>query len=234
MTIRTPAAQAWPVIPGDTATRRPRRQALLRVAGRSIARALEPPAPIAQAVRLRSRAPTRTVPTPTTGSRRGFKRWEIDLAGADRDLVRVLRGRGDATFAAARRRHVQPATVYPRDYGSGSHPIVYVGTTLATGDFDGDGRLDVAENVYGASERMQEAAYVAVHLGNGDGTFRTSTATASSTSHRWRCGPGGARQRRETFRLGPVPQRARGSRATSTAAACSTSCKPRPAAIQLP
>lgn len=63
------------------------------------------------------------------------------------DGVTVFQGSGDGTFGA------------PREFGAGIRP-----TSLATADFDGDGRLDVAT-------ALVESGAVAVLLGRGDGTF---------------------------------------------------------------
>ncbi len=48
-------------------------------------------------------------------------------------------------------------------------------TGLTTGDFNGDGKLDLALSLYGASSQ------VAVFLGNGDGSFQANPLLASST-----------------------------------------------------
>src|SRR5207237_49413 len=72
--------------------------------------------------------------------------------------VSVLLGNGDGTF--------QPARPYP--VGSAPH-------SLTLGDFNGDGRLDLATaNSTGNS--------VAVLLGNGDGSFTTGTVSSFSVS----------------------------------------------------
>jgi hypothetical protein len=81
----------------------------------------------------------------------------LDLAVAyagsypDRGGVSMLLGNGDGSFQAA------------QNFGVGNRP-----SSVAVGDFDGDGRLDlvVASSLF--------AAYVSVLLGNGDGTFRNA------------------------------------------------------------
>jgi hypothetical protein len=73
------------------------------------------------------------------------------------DIVSVLLGNGDGTFHDAT----------PRDYQTGSYPLL-----AAQGDFDADGRLDLAT----ANGNANSAT---VLLGNGDGSF---SATGSFTS----------------------------------------------------
>jgi hypothetical protein len=76
-----------------------------------------------------------------------------DLAGTTYDTqnftgtVSVLLGNGDGTFA-----------------GGSSNPLPTVASSLMTGDFNGDGKLDVAV--------ADQASGVYVFLGNGDGTFQ--------------------------------------------------------------
>jgi hypothetical protein len=84
----------------------------------------------------------------------------LDLATADLGPffydhrgVSVLLGNGDGTF--------QPAQSYP----AGSAPFA-----LAVADFNGDGRRDLA-----VVNRDVKAGNVAVLLGNGEGTFRSTT-----------------------------------------------------------
>jgi hypothetical protein len=66
----------------------------------------------------------------------------------------VLLGKGDGTFETQVR------------YAVGSQP-----TSILTGDFDGDGRLDLAVLNYGSND-------VSLLLGNGDGTFRAQRRSA--------------------------------------------------------
>jgi hypothetical protein len=93
---------------------------------------------------------------------------KLDLAIAAVDLpaglccgpgsVSILLGNGDGTFQA----HV--------DYGVGSSPA-----GLTQGDFNGDGKLDLAVANQGDNT-------VSVLIGNGDGTFRTHVDYAVGTS----------------------------------------------------
>ena len=66
--------------------------------------------------------------------------------------ISVLLGNGDGTFEAA------------RSFAAGNRP-----TALAVGDFNGDGRLDVAVADAGINGVGQG---VSILLGNGDGTFQ--------------------------------------------------------------
>jgi hypothetical protein len=79
----------------------------------------------------------------------------LDLAVANNifgsGTVSVLLGNGDGTFAAA------------RSFAAGSRPY-----SVAVGDVNGDGLLDLAVANYVSS------GTVSVLLGNGDGTFRTT------------------------------------------------------------
>jgi hypothetical protein len=73
---------------------------------------------------------------------------KLDLVVANEDSVGVLPGNGDGTFQTA----TVTATPPELDSGDGS---------LAIGDFNGDGKLDVAAGAVGV-----------LLLGNGDGTFQ--------------------------------------------------------------
>ncbi len=73
--------------------------------------------------------------------------------------VSVYLSNGDGTFTAA------PDT--PISLNSA--------TLLTTGDYNGDGKLDLALSLYGGSSQ------VAVFLGNGDGSFQATPSLASST-----------------------------------------------------
>jgi hypothetical protein len=90
-----------------------------------------------------------------------------DLAvtnGMDTGDVIILLGKGDGTFTIA---PVSPSTA--------SAPV-----GIAVGDFNGDGKLDLAVSCYGGTSQQA----VSVLLGNGDGTFKTSSYTASGLNFR--------------------------------------------------
>ncbi len=75
--------------------------------------------------------------------------------GTDPPGVIVVLGNGDGTF--------QPQVTYQVNYAGPSQPGFNVAGAVVAGDFDGDGRLDLAVAMPGAG--------VTVLLGNGDGTF---------------------------------------------------------------
>jgi hypothetical protein len=77
----------------------------------------------------------------------------------DENLL-VFLGNGDGTFKTG-----STTTISTTSAGS---PV-----TLTTGDFNGDGKLDLAVPIYGTGE-------VAVFLGNGDGTFHAATGSPIS------------------------------------------------------
>jgi hypothetical protein len=82
-------------------------------------------------------------------------------AGCERGAVRVLLGNGDGTFQAS---HMYAA-------GAGSN------YSLATGDFDGDGKLDLV-----VAYQTSENSAVAVLLGNGDGTFQAPVSYSTGAA----------------------------------------------------
>ena len=89
-----------------------------------------------------------------------------DLVIVDYDAVSVLLGNGDGTFQA-------PVTVASFPNNSA--------TAAAIGDFNGDGKPDLAIAVYGGSGTTTGAAdTLAIALGNGDGTFQPPAFYQSS------------------------------------------------------
>jgi len=89
---------------------------------------------------------------------------DLAVANSGYAEVSVLLGNGDATFQAQK-------TYYDGgSEGPGGDP-----TSVAVGDFNGDGNADLAvANVYGVDD-------VSVLLGNGDGTFQDQRAFAGGT-----------------------------------------------------
>ena len=88
----------------------------------------------------------------------------IDLAVANQvdNSVSILLGNGDGTFTAA------PSS--PLLLPSGASP-----TSIAVGDFNGDGFADLAVVNMGANT-------VSIFLGNGDGTFQTPTTIVTGSA----------------------------------------------------
>jgi outer membrane protein assembly factor BamB len=114
---------------------------------------------------------TPVTPAPTTGETPGSlaigdldRDGHLDFALANSyiDSAGVMFGHGDGTFG--------PETLYPTDPGSGSDSV-------ALGDFDGDGNLDVVTaNPYSG---YYGPFTVSVLLGRGDGTLRPRTDYAT-------------------------------------------------------
>ena len=85
---------------------------------------------------------------------------KLDLAvvangGYDLNTVYILLGNGDGTFQAA------------KTFATGNYP-----TLIASGDFNGDGKLDLAVGCEGIAGSNGS---ISILLGNGDGTFQTHT-----------------------------------------------------------
>jgi hypothetical protein len=93
-----------------------------------------------------------------TGDFNGDGRTDLAVAGDDassQGQLVILLGNGDGTFQT-------PGPMYPDGFAS----------TIVTGDFNGDGRTDIALASSG-STNLQNALQLL--LGQGDGTFQTST-----------------------------------------------------------
>jgi streptogramin lyase len=104
-----------------------------------------------------SRLPWTTAPGPTPTRWRwaifnGDGKLDLVVANDGSNNVSILLGNGDGTFRAAVNYGV----------GSGSAP-----TSVAVGDFNGDGKLDLAV----ANELSNN---VSILLGNGNGTFQAA------------------------------------------------------------
>jgi FG-GAP-like repeat/FG-GAP repeat len=84
--------------------------------------------------------------------------------------IAVLLGKGDGTFQTPVNITL-PGPIIQQIVGSASS------AALAVGDFNGDGKLDIATAINGADSNQ-----VAVLLGNGDGTFRIPLLTDTNTS----------------------------------------------------
>ncbi|MDB5293506.1 MAG: Integrins alpha chain, partial [Phycisphaerales bacterium] len=102
--------------------------------------------------------------TPTTGGfRTGNANADLFISNQN-NTVSVLLGNGNGTFAA-------PTTIAV----SGA-PL-----PLATGDFNGDGKLDI---VAGTTTSGSSPGSISIILGNGDGTFQAAhNVTAFSSNH---------------------------------------------------
>jgi hypothetical protein len=80
--------------------------------------------------------------------------------------VTVILSKGDGTFL--------PAVFYP---------LAAAGATaIASGDFNGDGNIDLAVTTFTAGVGAQGVANVSILLGNGDGTFKTPVNYAAGTN----------------------------------------------------
>lgn len=106
-------------------------------------------------------APAQIIAVDVNGDR------NLDLVTGNRSLsVSVLLGNGDGSF----QRNVD----FPTAVGAGLGPV----GAVASGDFNGDGRLDLAVPVGNTN-------MVAVLLGNGDGTFRSFVEYPTGVGPSW-------------------------------------------------
>ena len=88
----------------------------------------------------------------STADLRGTGRTDLVVAETDSNSVGVFLGNGDGTFAES------------------SIPLPGSAVTLAIGDFNHDGKLDIAVPI----NDMNSPAYIVVLPGKGDGTFGTA------------------------------------------------------------
>jgi hypothetical protein len=88
------------------------------------------------------------------------RRGHLDLAVSDSDGIQMLAGNGDGTF--------QPAKTV----------VAGIAGPLVAGDFDGDGRLDLAVAGSYFNHSVYKVGAVSVLLGNGDGTFKPQVTYA--------------------------------------------------------
>lgn len=112
-----------------------------------------------------------------------------DIITANSGNVSALLGNGNGTFQTAQ--HVKLPAQYPPDDAL-SMPREQTPVSVAVGDMNGDGKMDLAVNghaffaqvycgYYSCGYLYQAAEYVNVLLGNGDGTFEISNSYLQPT-----------------------------------------------------
>ena len=108
-----------------------------------------------------------------TGDFNGDGRLDLATANASSDTVSILLGNGDGTFQAQKEFAVAPPTNLDGSLFLEPYPIPPI--SLVAGDFNGDGRLDLAVAVtgleYGNGVTVPGSLYLL--FGNGDGTFQS-------------------------------------------------------------
>jgi uncharacterized protein (TIGR03437 family) len=90
---------------------------------------------------------------------------KVDLAvtNVDQNNVTVVLGKGDGTFQPPSTIPVPPPAICPEGLQG------CLASSLVTGDFNGDGRMDIAVGLHGGGT-------VSILLGNGDGTFKPAVS----------------------------------------------------------
>ncbi len=104
------------------------------------------------------------------GDFNGDGKEDLAVANYSGGTVSVLLGKGDGTF--------QAQVAYSVGTGYGRAPIA-----LVTGDFNGDGKLDLAVAISGCPPKGGECGTgsLSILLGNGDGTFAQPIETSANT-----------------------------------------------------
>lgn len=99
----------------------------------------------------------------TVGDFNGDGRVDLVAANSSSSNVSVVLGNGNGTFGS------------PVNYSVGSYPANFGPRSVAVGDFNGDGRLDLVTAIFG-----NPTGSIAVLLGNGNGTFGAAVHWGSS------------------------------------------------------